>query len=253
MLLHYATRWQWHDYTIAGGKKQPFCCLVGTDLKNIYITGHFKMSRSRYNQTRRRKKDNQEEPRMKQADRFSVRRLALIGMLAAMVFALTYVGIDIPTGLGKTKLHFGNVMCLLSALLLGPVGGGLAAGVGSALYDLMDPMWAPEFWITFLTKFAMAFVAGGIMHKAAVLPARSRVWIASLCGSLCYSALYLGKNVVESLYVKGFTWQVTQVEMLATKAPVTLFNGVAAVICASILYTALTPALRKAHVLAAQA
>ena len=43
----------------------------------------------------------------------------------------------------------------------------------------------------------------------------------------------------------------TAVEVLATKAPVTLFNGVVAVICAALLYTALTPALRKAHVLPA--
>lgn len=186
---------------------------------------------------------------MRQIKSFSIQRLALIGMMAAMVFALTYVGIDIPTGLGKTKIHFGNIMCLLSALLLGPVGGGLAAGVGSALYDLMDPMWAPECWITFLTKFVMAFVAGGLMKKAVFLPQRVRVWAAALCGSLSYSVLYIGKNVLESLYVKGFTWQVTQVEVLATKVPVTLFNGVVAVICAALLYTALTPALSKAKVL----
>ena len=186
---------------------------------------------------------------MKQTNSFSIQRLALISMMAAMVFALTYVGIDIPTGLGKTKLHFGNIMCLLSALLLGPVGGGLAAGVGSALYDLMDPMWAPECWITFLTKFVMAFVAGGLMRKATFLNPRVRVWVATLCGSLSYSVLYIGKNVLESLYVKGFTWQVTQVEVLATKVPVTLFNGVVAVICAALLYTALTPALTKANVL----
>ena len=55
--------------------------------------------------------------------------------------------------------------------------------------------------------------------------------------------------MLESLYVKGFTWQVTQVEVLATKVPVTLFNGVVAVICAALLYTALTPALNKAKVL----
>ena len=89
------------------------------------------------------------------------------------------------------------------------------------------------------------------MMAAMVLAPRVRVWTAALCGSLSYSILYLGKNVLESLYVKGFTWQVTQVEVLATKAPVTLFNGVVAVICAALLYTALTPALRKAHVLPA--
>ena len=30
-------------------------------------------------------------------------------------------------------------MCILSALLFGPVTGGLAAGVGNALVDLSDP------------------------------------------------------------------------------------------------------------------
>lgn len=87
------------------------------------------------------------------------------------------------------------------------------------------------------------------MRKAGFLAPQVRVWVAALCGSLSYSILYVGKNVLESLYVKGFTWQVTQVEVLATKVPVTLFNGVVAVICAALLYTALTPALRKANVL----
>lgn len=217
----------------------------------MYDTGYTKNIRSRYNQKLEITYKKTGESTMKQRGTFSIQRLALVGMMAAMVFALTYVGIDIPTGLGKTKIHFGNIMCLLSAFLLGPVGGGLAAGVGSALFDLMDPMWAPECWITFLNKFVMAFVAGGVMRKASFLAPRVRVWTAALCGSLSYSILYLGKNVLESLYVKGFTWQVTQVEVLATKAPVTLFNGVVAVICAALLYTALTPALRKAHVLPA--
>ena len=181
---------------------------------------------------------------------FTTRTMALVGVMAAMVFAMTYIGIDIPTALGKTKLHFGNIMCLLAALLFGPVTGGLAAGIGSALFDLMDPMWAPECWITFLTKFAMAFAAGLLIRK---LPeGRYRPWAAALGGSLTYSTLYIAKNVVEALVVKGFTWQVTKVEVLAAKVPVTVVNGLLAVVCAAILYTALRPALRRAHVLAPQ-
>ena len=227
MHSHYSTRWQWYRYTIEPEKMQLFfpAGVRKTDLKNIYDTGYTKNIRSRYNQKPEITYKKTGESTMKQRGTFSIQRLALVGMMAAMVFALTYVGIDIPTGLGKTKIHFGNIMCLLSAFLLGPVGGGLAAGVGSALFDLM--------------------------RKASFLAPRVRVWTAALCGSLSYSILYLGKNVLESLYVKGFTWQVTQVEVLATKAPVTLFNGVVAVICAALLYTALTPALRKAHVLPA--
>ena len=65
--------------------------------------------------------------------KFSTKQIALIGVLSALVFAATYLHIDIPTALGKTMIHFGNVVCLLGGLLFGPVTGGLSAGIGSAL------------------------------------------------------------------------------------------------------------------------
>ena len=181
---------------------------------------------------------------------FTARNMALVGVMAAMVFALTYVGIDIPSPLGKCKIHFGNVICLLSALLFGPLTGGLAAGIGSALYDLMDPAWAPEFWITFINKFAMAFVAGLVMEKLAAARPQIRVWAAAFCGSLTYSALYVAKNILSGHFVSGFTWDAAVLETLTVKLPVTFINGVLAVICASLLYLALRPALQKAHILA---
>lgn len=186
---------------------------------------------------------------MEQKRYFTPHNMALIGVLAAMVFAMTYIGIDIPTALGKTKLHFGNVMCLLSALLLGPVTGGLAAGIGSALFDLTDPVWATEAWITFINKFAMAFVAGLLMQKLTAIKPYLRSIIAALCGALTYSILYIGKNTFESLFIKGFSWEVTKVEVLFAKVPVTVTNGVLAVICAVVLYHAVTPALKRAHIL----
>ena len=186
---------------------------------------------------------------MKKEKFFTVQTIALIGVLSAMVFALTYVGIDIPSPLGKTKIHFGNVMCLLSALLFGPGIGGLAAGLGSALFDLQDPAWAPEFWITFINKASMAFVAGFFFHKVRVGSEKFRIWLAGLLGSLTYCVLYIVKNILSGHYVKGFTWEVTIAETMITKFPVTLVNGIIAVICACVLTLALRPALRKAHVL----
>ena len=129
---------------------------------------------------------------------FTVRNLALIGVLAAIVFVLTkFISIPIPSPLGKTALSVGNAMCVLSALLFGPAVGGLAAGIGNALVDLTDPAWAPEFWITFINKFLMAFIAGVIMHKVHVGSERVRVWVASLCGALTYCVLYVAKNILE--------------------------------------------------------
>ena len=93
-----------------------------------------------------------------------VQRLVLIGLLAALVFVFTYIGFDVPSPLGKAKVHMGNVMCLLGGLLFGGVPGGLAAGIGSGLFDLLDPAWAPEFWVTAINKFVMGFAAGVLVH-----------------------------------------------------------------------------------------
>ena len=180
---------------------------------------------------------------------FTVRNIALIGVLSAMVFAMTYIGIDIPSPLGKTKIHFGNVMCILSALLFGPGIGSLAAGIGSALFDLQDPAWAPEFWITFINKAAMAGIAGLVMHKIHLGRDEIRIWFAGLAGTVTYCILYVAKNIISGHFIKGFTWDVAITETIITKVPVTLTNGVIAVICACVLALSVRPALRKAHVL----
>ena len=186
---------------------------------------------------------------MEQKKFFTVRNVTLIGILSAMVFALTkFISIPIPSPLGKTALSVGNSMCVLSALLFGPGIGGLAAGIGNALVDLSDPAWAPEFWITFINKFAMAFIAGVIMHKIRLGSDKIRVWVASLCGALTYCVLYVVKNIISGVVVKGFTLHVAVVETLTVKLPVTLVNAIIAVVCAGALYFVLKPALRKAHV-----
>ena len=184
---------------------------------------------------------------------FTVRTVTLIGVLAAMVFVLTkFISIPIPSPLGKTALSLGNAMSILAALLFGPGVGGLAAGIGNALVDLTDPTWAPEFWITFINKFAMAFVAGVLMHRVRLGAPRLRVWLAGLGGSLTYCLLYVVKNILSGHYVSGFTWQVTVAETLAVKLPVTLANAVIATVCAALLCLAMTPALRRAHMLGAR-
>ena len=183
---------------------------------------------------------------------FTVRNIALTGILAAMIFVLTkFVSIPIPSPLGKTALSVGNAICLLAALLFGPLTGGLAAGIGNALVDLSDPAWAAQFWITFINKFLMAFVAGLLMHRVKLGSEKVRVWLAGLLGALTYCALYITKNILEGVFVRGFTWEVTIVETLTTKLPVSLVNGVIAVICAALLYLVLKQPLRKAHVLTA--
>lgn len=192
------------------------------------------------------------KPSTKLKKYFTVRNIALTGILAAIIFVLTkFISIPIPSPLGKTALSVGNAMCVLSALLFGPITGGLAAGIGNALVDLSDPAWAPEFWITFINKFLMAYVAGLVMYKLKPGSKEIRVWLAGLLGSLTYCLLYVTKNILSGVFVKSFTWDVAIMETLTVKLPVTLVNAIIAMVCAGLLYFVLKQPLRKAHVLEA--
>ena len=85
--------------------------------------------------------------------KISVRELSLVGIMAAMVYVTSaYLQIPIPTAIGATRLHMGNVMCLLSGLLLGPLWGGLAAGIGSMFFDLLNPAYIASAPFTFAFK-----------------------------------------------------------------------------------------------------
>ncbi|MCR5650091.1 MAG: ECF transporter S component [Lachnospiraceae bacterium] len=86
----------------------------------------------------------------------STRILVAAALLSALVFISTTV-IKIPTPTFG-YIHIGDGFVLLSGLLLGPVAGGLAAGFGSALSDIIGgyASWAPA---TFMIKFLTAATA----------------------------------------------------------------------------------------------
>ncbi len=85
-------------------------------------------------------------------------------MLAAMTTIATMI-IKVPTLGTNGYVNIGDAVVLLSAWLLGNPYGALAAGIGSALADLLSgyPMYVPG---TSVIKFLMAFVAA-IVFKAA--------------------------------------------------------------------------------------
>ena len=91
-----------------------------------------------------------------------ITRIVFAGVMAAIICVITTFRIP----LGQSKVHFANSMCLLSGLLLGPVWGGTAAGLGSAIYDVL--LGGYSFFdalITFVSKFAMAWVTGILYQK----------------------------------------------------------------------------------------
>ena len=190
---------------------------------------------------------------MKQKTTFDVKTLALIGVLSALVFALSWIQILIPLPFGDaSRLHLGNVMCLLAGVLFGPLIGGLSAGFGSMLFDLTNPLYAPEFWITFLTKFAMGFLAGFLaVYVLKKLPTFWRYLLSAISGSAFYVVLYLLKTVLMQRFVYGNPWQGVWV-VVAGKAVISGINGLLAVTVCVLLAPPLRSALRAAGLFVAQ-
>ena len=130
---------------------------------------------------------------------FSLYDIVMIGLMAAVVFVVTmFLSIRIPTPTGTTMIKLANAFVLLCGLLLGPVRGGLAAGIGSMIFDLMTPEYAPEAWITFLRFFLMAWLCGVIAYAGAAAAKKfARNLVACLAGAVFSSLLYMLKGIIE--------------------------------------------------------
>lgn len=169
-----------------------------------------------------------------------------IGLMAALVFVGNYLQIKIPVALGDvTRVHLGNSMCLLAGLLFGPMTGGLASGIGAGLFDLLDPMYIMSAPYTFLSKFAMGFLAGYLARQA-FPEGKTRLSLligAAVSGQLAYIILYLLKSYV-SLRLVGNAPAVALVAILP-KLLTSSINAVAAVVIAVPLTLALRKALRQ--------
>ncbi len=169
--------------------------------------------------------------------------IVAIGMMAAVVFVVTmFLSIRIPTPTGTTMIKLANAFVLLCGLLLGPMRGGLAAGFGSMLFDLMTPEFAPEAWITFVRFFLMAWLCGMIAYAGGAM---AKKFLRNLCAcavSAVFSAVfYMFKGIIE-LMIAGSAAApafVTNLPKLLTSIP----NTIIAVVVAMVLLPALQKAL----------
>lgn len=169
-------------------------------------------------------------------------RLALAGMMVAVVLASNYI--SIPTAF--SRLHVANAICLLAGMLFGGLQGGIIAGLGSALFDLTFPAYAAEAWITFLMKGTMALLCGLIVSSAWGRRNGRRAFVTgSLVGAVTYIVLYILKNYIMLRWVRPVPVD-TIAPALIGKLISSLINGLFAVIVAPILFAALLPALKRA-------
>ena len=179
-------------------------------------------------------------------------RLCTAAMMTAVVFLGNYLRITMPVPVGGvTSFTLANIFCALAGLLLGPWYGGVAAGLGSFLYDLTNPNYVAEAPITFVTKGMYGLVAGLALYcllkrikERNPYPAQL---IATICAALAYMVAYVLKNYLYNAPLHGLSEPVQRWIYVIPKIPATITNGVIAIIFAPILGIAIMKALQKAH------
>lgn len=181
---------------------------------------------------------------MTHTTKVSTKRIVFTALMAALTVAGSALRITIPVDIaGTTSFHLGNIMCALGGILLGPWYGALAAGLGSAIYDMMNPLYISEAWITFLTKATYGLAAGLVCRKSGW--SYLRATIATVAGALTYAVLYLAKTCFYSgMLLKGLPLEAAALTVV-TKLPATTFNAVIAIVFAPMLAMSIRTALEK--------
>lgn len=170
-----------------------------------------------------------------------------VALMAAFVYCATrFLMVKIPTPTGYTMIKAGNGICLLAGLLLGGWRGALAAGIGTAFFDLTDPNFAPYAFETFYRYFLMAGLCGLVSHWGGANGTRmGRNTAASILGAYFYSALYISGKVFGSM-VMGSAF-VPALAANATSIASSLINATVGVVIAVALVKPLHNALEQTN------
>jgi uncharacterized membrane protein len=181
--------------------------------------------------------------------------------MAAMFAALCYVGfaffqIKIPVGDSSTSFHLGNVFCVLAALCIGPLWGGLAGSVGMTIGDLLDPVYITSAPKTFLLKLGIGLISGFVAHKLFKISQDTERKIPLPVATVLSAAAGMAFNIVADplvgyvykMYVMGVPQDAASI-LAKMSAVTTSVNAVIAVIAATVFYLALRPALKRSNLL----
>jgi uncharacterized membrane protein len=164
----------------------------------------------------------------------NVKKLVFIAMMAALTCAATMV-IRIPTPGTGGYIHPGDALVVLSGVLLGPLGGFLAGGLGSAMADLAAgyTLYAP---FTLVIKGLIALAAAVLYRK---MPGGHRTMGVALGGVADVILVAGGYFLCDSLlYGTGGA---------LASVPANLIQGASGLVLAVVLYRALVavPDLKK--------
>ena len=156
----------------------------------------------------------------------NLKKIVMTALFAALACVAT-MSIRIPTPGTGGYIHPGDAIVILSGVVLGPSYGLLAAGIGSAMSDLLGGyfVYVP---ITFVIKGLIAFVAGLIYEKIGKTQ-KSR-YIAVILGGIADIILVAGGYFLcESTFLGYGPGAIASV-------PANIIQGIGGLIISCILY-----------------
>ena len=173
---------------------------------------------------------------------FSLYDIVMIGLMAAVVFVVTmFLSIRIPTPTGTTMIKLANAFVLLCGLLLGPVRGGLAAGIGSMMADLIGGYmaWVPG---TFAIKALTALLGGWLYHRMTG-KGMNTITRVVLCGIPAEIIMDLGYFVYEvGMEVVMGSSMGAAAAAVVLGVPMNIVQGIAGIIVGAVLLPVLSHA-----------
>ena len=176
-------------------------------------------------------------------------KIAVTGLMAALAYiAFTFLQIKIPTPGGTTSFHLGNTFCVLAALLLGGVPGGIAGAVGMGIGDLLDPTYVVVAPKTFILKFGIGVIT---VFKIQKLKGKQLVIgvVASTFAGLLFNVI--AEPLFSYFYTSVLLGAPSQaaLALASWNAVTTITNAVIAIVISSALYLALAPTFKKSGLL----
>ena len=178
-------------------------------------------------------------------------KLVFTGVFAALsyvIFTFLQIKITLPGG-DATSIHLGNAVCVLGALLLGGLYGGMGGAIGMTIGDLFDPVYVIYAPKTFILKLCIGLITGLIAHKIGKISYKTdrkevlKWTVLATIGGLLFNVIF---DPLVGYFYKLFILGKPAAEItLAWNIASTSINAVTSTIVAVIVYMALRPALLK--------
>lgn len=133
--------------------------------------------------------------------RSNIRVLTYTALMTAFVFITTSV-IKIPIPFTNGYIHAGDTAIFLGGILLGPVHGAIAAGIGSAMADLLGGYahWAiPTLLIKGLMGFIIGYFSSEKRNQKRVLIGTSVLWLSALLTFIYTAANTSGATIMKNV------------------------------------------------------